>query len=152
MPRVRVSPQAFGPALRRRLNEHRRQIEGLALNAAHRGQAYAVNLVDEEGLVDIGEYKRAFSVRRIPRGAELRNTAPYAGVIEYGRRPNRPGPPFEPIFQWVRRKLGIEDPGVAWAIRNAIHRRGTRPRFILRRTHRRMLEWFRADVRKLLSR
>lgn len=72
------------------------------------------------------------------KSPQLRNDTPYAGVIEHGRRPNRPGPPLAPIVDWVRRKmLGMKRPGkrpsattvhweaeiesIAWAIKQATH-------------------------------
>lgn len=153
MARIITTPATFPAAIRRKLRDRQRQLEMLSVGTAHRGLAHAVKLTNDEGLVDLGTYKRGFQVRHVRGvGGELVNTAPYAGIIEHGRRPGAPGPPLEPIYQWVRRKLGIDDRNVAWVIRNAIHRRGLRPRFIMRRTFRQMQGWFREEALKLLSR
>ncbi|MEY2668555.1 MAG: hypothetical protein RJA59_1193, partial [Pseudomonadota bacterium] len=104
---------------------------------------------DAEGLVDLGGYKRGFRVAETRTGPELRNDTPYAAVLEHGRRPMRPGPPVAPIREWAARKLGLSGPEldrVAWAVRNAIHKRGTRPYKVMFRTQLQMRGWFRAAV------
>ena len=110
--------------------------------------------VVKAGPVDRGEYKAGWTVREVSGEVQLANDAPYAGVIELGARPFRP--PFAPIYEWVKRKaaaLGIvqlkagkrfrgsasltndEDAAakkVAWAVVNAIAKRGLPPRYIMR--------------------
>jgi hypothetical protein len=109
-----------------------------ALDACIRAEARAVELTNEEGLVDQGLFKNSWKASAISTGAELANDAPYAAVIEHGRRPGRPGPPLAPIRAWVHRKLVMtgeippeDEDSVAFAIRQKIHVKGTRPRFIL---------------------
>jgi len=113
--------------------------------------------VVQTGPVDRGEYKAGWTVRQLigSNEVQLANDAPYAGVIELGARPFRP--PFAPIFEWVKRKaaaLGIvalapgkrfrgsasltsdEDAAakkVAWAVVNAIAKRGLPPRYVMRK-------------------
>jgi len=58
--------------------------------------------------------------------------APHAIYVEYGTRPHYP--PFKPIYEWVKGKLGYEDPeakNVAWAIVHKIGKEGTEPRYFL---------------------
>ena len=62
------------------------------------------------------------------------NTAPYAGVIEYGRRPGARPPPTKAIARWAQRKFGIpykEARGIAFMIARSIGRRGLVGRRIL---------------------
>lgn len=40
----------------------------------------------------------------VGRPTELRNDAPYAGIIEKGTRPFKP--PFKPLYEWAKRKAG----------------------------------------------
>lgn len=54
--------------------------------------------------VDRATYKRSFRFDDIPGGAVAYNFAPYASVIELGRRPGARMPPLELILAWVKRK------------------------------------------------
>lgn len=155
MPEIKASD--FGAWLRRRLAADTEIVRAAALEACAWGEADAVKRTREVEAVDQGQFVLAWSHRALPNGAELRNDAPYAAVIERGRRPGRPGPPLEPILLWVNRKLvknGAVDPeaahGVALAIRNAIHIRGTKPRWILRDTMRRMKPRFKREALRRL--
>lgn len=154
MPSVKVDAKNLGNVLKKHFADKQELLKKASLAVAYQGQAYAVTLTNQEGLVYLGVYKRGWMVRPRPgKGAELRNDTPYGPVIEYGRRPNRPGPPIDPIREWVRIKLGLsgdELERAAWAIRNAIHRRGTRPKFVMRRTYERMKLWFRAEAERRL--
>jgi hypothetical protein len=54
--------------------------------------------------VDRGTYRRSFRFDAIPNGAVAYNFAPYAPIIELGRRPGAKMPPIDPIIEWVKRK------------------------------------------------
>lgn len=130
-----------------------------ALETSLRAESALVALTDKEGLVDTGFYKARWQHARTPEGAEVFNDAPYAAVIEHGRRPGRPGPPLEPIRAWVLRKLvpnGVvplaEVDAAAQRIRDKIHFQGTAPRRILARVRPKLLVWFQAAVRRTLIR
>ena len=122
---------------------------------AHGVLAKAIMGTDKAKAVHLGAFKLGWAVKLTPEGADVVNDVLYAGVIELGRRPGRPGPPLAPILEWVRRKVLKSDPGmltrgrkskramtpkqreaklksIAIAIRNSIHKKGTKPRFILR--------------------
>jgi hypothetical protein len=152
-----VTAAQFPAAIRERLRQDTALVERIALEVAQRGIADAVKGTDEAKAVDQSFYKLSWSARPIARGAILENTAPYAAILEYGRRPGRPGPPLSPILGWVERKLvrGGTLPAsaaypVAVAIREHIHRRGTKPRRILAKTVARVGPWFlEASVREL---
>lgn len=153
MPKIVVTPAQLGPALRRHVRKRMREAEQVALNVAHRAQAEAVRLTTAARLVDQGGYRRSFVVRRVPGGAELRNLAPYAGVLELGRRPGATPPPVAVLEAWARRKLGLqpkEAKAAAFAIRKAISRRGLPPHHIMRRTARQAMRWYVADLRRML--
>lgn len=122
---------------------------------AHAVLAKALQGTNKVGAVHLGAFKLGWRVDEAPNGADVVNDVLYAGVIELGRRPGRPGPPLEPILEWVRRKLLKNNPGaltsgmkkkvrltperrealtkgLAIAIQRSIHKKGTKPRFILR--------------------
>ena len=88
-----------------RLRQDTALVERVALEVAQRSLADAVRETNAADAVDLGGYKLAWRATRIPRGAAVDNTAPYAPVLEYGRRPGRPGPPLQPIIAWANRKL-----------------------------------------------
>jgi hypothetical protein len=156
---VIVTADQFPAEIRRRLAADTERLRLVALEVAQQSIADAVRETNAAGAVDQGFYKLSWSARAHPRGAELINTAPYAAVLEYGRRPGRPGPPLAPILAWVKRKLvgnGSVKPedayGVALAIRQRIHDRGTRPRRILQKVVLRMGPRLRLAARRELSR
>lgn len=132
-------------------------------DTAHRVRAHYVTEVTTARAVDTGKLRNGFTVERTDKGAVLANSTPYFSVIDKGRRPGAPGPPLRPILEWVLRKQLAGDTranvrsnqsmeqiarGIAWAIRNAIHRRGIRPREITTKpsTHRQILQWMRDAV------
>ena len=177
---VETTAPEFEALLLRQLQEDTETARLVALETAQRALHRAVKGTNEAGAVDRGQFKRSWIAARTFDGAELRNDAPYAGVIEYGRRPGKPGPPLAPIYEWVQRKLrgnikaqfkvvrslslagvamgpgtrkakaaarrdikaqfGSGDRavdaaawGIAMKIRDKIHAKGTKPRFILRK-------------------
>lgn len=54
--------------------------------------------------VDRGTYRRSFRFDDVERGARAYNFAPYAAIIEEGRRPGQRMPPLAAIIEWVKRK------------------------------------------------
>lgn len=102
---ITVTAAGFPAALEMRLRQDTALVERVALEMAQRSLADAVKETNAADAVDQGLYKLAWSARRVPKGAAVDNTAPYAAVLEYGRRPGRPGPPLQPIIAWVNRKM-----------------------------------------------
>lgn len=150
MPEVVLTINNLPNALRRHFAKRVQDLQAAALDVAHRGVAEGVRLTNEEALVHTGAFKRGWTVAD---GPTVRNDTPYAAVLEHGRRPNRPGPPIAPIREWVRLKLGKTGPEgerIAWAIRNSIHRKGSRPRKLMFRVFQKMKPWFRAEVERRL--
>lgn len=92
------------------------------------------------GAFNTGDYRRRWKATAQIGGTEgnpgvlVSNSAPYAGVIEYGRRPGSRPPPREPIARWAQRKLGLpyaEARGLSWVIAQRIAKRGLMPRRVL---------------------
>lgn len=90
------------------------------------------------GAVDTANYRRRWKTEVTTSNglpaALIVNDAPYAGVIEYGRRAGQRAPPSRVLEPWVRRKLGVPAkaaPGVAFLIARSIKRRGLKPRYVL---------------------
>jgi len=71
-----------------------------------------------------------------PVGKFIHYQAPYAVPVEYGRNPGS-YPPFEPIYKWVKRRLGVKNENeakkIAWAIINKIKTEGVYPRPFMRK-------------------
>jgi len=151
-------PDEFGSELTKLMRKRTRQARAAAVGSAQFGAALAVVKTGGENLVDLGGYKNAWKGVRVHNGAEVINDAPYAGVIEFGRRPGRPGPPLAPILAWVESKLvrggevAEEDArSVAFAIRAKIHRDGTPPRLVLTGTKRAVTRHFRSAMRRIFG-
>jgi hypothetical protein len=86
------------------------------------------------GAFNTGRFKASWKGSPADDGAFLFNEAPYAGVIEYGRRPGARMPPLAPIAQWAQRRLGLSEGdarAAAYLIARAIARRGLKARMIL---------------------
>jgi hypothetical protein len=155
VPVVRVGLNNLGNALREHFRRRQRDLVGTALEVCTWGVAEGVRIADAEDIVDQGLYKAGFRAAPVPNGAVLVNDAAHAQVIEIGRRPRRPGPPIGPIREWVRRKLGLTGAELerrAFAIRRAIHRHGTPPKYVMFRVHQRMRPRFRAEAERRLGR
>jgi hypothetical protein len=159
MGEVHIKAKDLSRMLKRRLHQDQQALERVALEVVIRAETAAVTSTNDKGLVDRFTFKNSWEHRQIKGGAELGNTAPYADVIEYGRRPNRPGPPLAPILAWVERKLVAngevapdEAKHVAILIRQHIHTHGTKPKGVLRGVFAQMKGWFREAARRELAR
>ena len=83
-----------------------------------------------------GTYERSFLVMKVPDGAILTNSAKHSIFVELGRRPGK-RPPLKVIEEWVRIKRIAKGPKsrrVAIAIARKIGRKGTKGRFVMKRT------------------
>lgn len=99
-----IRAEDFDRVIAERLAADVEQLRLAAYDTCQRGVARAVKATDEGDVRDQGMYRLSWKAERTREGAELRNDSPHAGVIELGRRPNRPGPPLEPILEWVMRQ------------------------------------------------
>lgn len=91
---------------------------------AHRILAAALVKTNKAKAVHLGAFKLGWKVEISGDGASVVNDVLYAGVIEFGRRPNRPGPPLEPIVEWVRRKLFADQSRRSGMTRSGPRKRG----------------------------
>ena len=127
-----VTPEEFALEVKSVVGLSVKDLKRAAYSTALRGVRMAVRVTNRAELVDRGVYKNSWEAARMSNGAEFGNTAPYAAVIEYGRRPGAKAPPYAAILDWVRSKLvgngEIEEweaEGVAKAIQISIGRKGT---------------------------
>ena len=115
------------------------------LAAALRGRDLVVRETGKQRKVDTGRFRTSWKAERTRDGAVLLNSAPYAAVIEGGRRAGARMPPVGPIEAWARRKGIDADP---WAIARAISRRGIPGVFILRDAIPKVQKFVDAEVRR----
>ncbi len=102
---INITAKQLPAVLRRRAREHPEVVKQGLLLAAERGRKL---LVRKSPVGISGTFKDAWLVHPRPHGAELENSAPYAGIIELGARPHpvsREG--WQAIFEWVRRKIRV---------------------------------------------
>jgi hypothetical protein len=87
------------------------------------------------GALDTGLYKAAWKTGSLPNGASVFNDRPYAGVIDYGRRPapvSRGG--VRNLEAWAKRKLKLgqaQARAAAWAIAKKLEKRPLLARKVL---------------------
>ena len=81
-----------------------------------------------------GRYRRSWKVETHPRGITIFNDAPYAPIIEDGRRKGSM-PPTKPLVKWAKQRIGLSHKEAQWAafaIALAIKKRGLKPRKVLK--------------------
>lgn len=105
MPVIRAAD--FAAWLSAELKKDTETVRKAAVDTCLWGERRAVRLTDDLHAVDQGLFRLSWAVSQALRdkAIELRNDAPYAGIIEHGRRPGRAGPPLAPIYEWVQRKF-----------------------------------------------
>ncbi len=153
-----VKMRRFGAVLRKRIEADVGKARRAAFETLKRAEFAATEETLAQGAFDLGHYNQGWAVVVIQGGFQLHNAAPHAAIIEFGRRPGRPGPPLAPIREWVQRQLvgnGViaakEADSVAFLIRRKIHRDGTAPRPIFRTVVEHLPEWFAAELRRRLK-
>lgn len=141
--------------LQHALNMHGRQIEEEMVKGMQRAARFGATAALRTSTQTTprpkasGTYERSWLPTKLSDGAVLSNTARHAIFVERGRRPGRQ-PPLEPIMEWlfqkriVRRFTGKSERRgaarkwrarfIARSIARKIGRKGTRGRFILRKT------------------
>jgi hypothetical protein len=106
------------------------------------------------GAVNTAHYKRSWKAEQLPDGARVYNSAPYAGVIEHGRRAGS-FPPLREIERWAQRRMGLnpkEAKAAAFPIARAIARRGLLARKVMGNAQAEIEQGFLEEVRKELER
>lgn len=108
------------------------------LTGAKLGGMRAVAILQRESdakAFDVGTYRRAWKSELVGQTAvRVYNVAPYAAVIEHGRRAGKTPPPARALIPWVSRKLGIrgdEAKSVAFAVARSIGKKGIKGKFVL---------------------
>ena len=112
-----------------------------------------------EGAVNVGTYRRSWQTEVTPGRLAVFNRSSYAGIIEYGRRPDggRPGarmPPRAAVARWAQRKLGLSEAdarAAAFVMARAIAKRGLRARRVLGGAEAEMGAIVRDELTKALS-
>ena len=78
-------------------------------------------------ITDTGELLSSGNLTKEGQGWLISYDASYASVIEYGLEPGV-WVPANVLEAWAKRKLGANEKGVGWAIRQKIHDEGLSPR------------------------
>lgn len=110
--------------------------------------------VGSGGAVDTGEFLRSWGTSCDEDSAAIFNRAPYAGVVEGGRRPGARQPPSKPLAKWAQRRLGLsekEAAGVGFVIARAIGKRGLKGRHILDGAKLQMTKFIHQEIRRELQ-
>jgi hypothetical protein len=105
--------------------------------------------------VDTGQYLRAWKTRPTESGVAIVNDAPYAAIIELGRRPGAKMPPVQAIQTWAQRRLGLsrkQAENAAWAIAKSISIKGIKARRVLRNALPQLKKLMKGEVRRELAR
>lgn len=128
------------------------------LSAAHRLRERAIRQSRAAGAMDTGRYVQSWKAMPTENGAVTYNDAPYAGIIEFGRRAGARQPPVSALIPWIRRKLRLspkEAASAAFAIAREIGRKGIKGRMIMQKTaelaRTYALEEVRREVAKVLG-
>lgn len=107
MPAFTINPKELGRIL---TEDHARMVEAsvraiqttVALHGPRIAQAVVASANPPP--VDRGTYRRSFKAQKVANGAVFYNFAPYASIIEEGRRKGAKMPPVDVILAWVKRK------------------------------------------------
>jgi hypothetical protein len=134
------SPQQLGPAVRRLSKSMDRSVVKALRNTARWGAAEALRVSASTSPRPraTGTFERSFVVTKLVDGALLSNSAKHARFVEVGRAPGKQ-PPVQAIVDWmIARKIGqggeAQIRATARRIARKIGRRGTRGRYVMKRT------------------
>ena len=97
------------------------------------------------GANNTGRFRSSWTTTTIERGISIYNKAPYASVIEGGRRKGAKMPPPKALLGWAQKKAGVskaEAKQVAFLMARAIKLRGLKARNVLKTSL--------PDIRKLM--
>lgn len=120
-----------------------------AMRGAHHAVAILQQATSKKGVVNTGFYKRAWKAEKTGYGARVYNQAPYASIMEHGRRAGKRMPPKEPIVRWIQRRLGRSEQEarrLAFVFQRAIARKGITGRKVLADSIDALTDALKADV------
>lgn len=154
-----ASLRQLGPALRSLGREtERTMIKSLRQSASY-GRTAVVRTTkrtrDPYTIRASGSYENNWVTSDLPDGAVLANAVFYALFVERGRKPGKM-PPLGPILKWVKQKKVVAVSGreaqiaIARLIQRKIGRKGTKGRWVLRRTMPMIAKRAAIDIRKAL--
>jgi bacteriophage HK97-gp10 putative tail-component len=167
MPVIKLSagdlPQHF-------LREHERRVAEVVKAVQQAVETAGPGIAQEElrkatarrsAPINTGEYARSWQAKKLDNGAVIFNDAPYAAIIENGRRPGSRPPPSDVIFKWLEQKLRGQvknrrdrvkaAKGMAFVIARAIGKRGLPAHRVMARTRVRLNRLVQAEVAGVLS-
>ena len=147
-----ISLKDIGKELGKKFVEHEKKE---VIEATYEACLRSVEPMKYRSPVDTGLYASAWEVKKTNQPGEVffGNTAPYAGIVEYGARPFNA--PIRPLEEWAARKLRLpvtspEVQNFAWAVKKKIQREGMEPKFILESgTNEVLLPMIRKEMDKL---
>lgn len=181
MPVINITPAQLGPVMQAVGAAVAKAMDEAAFEAAQRGRSLIVSRIipmSRKMPVDTGFYRQSWKAERLPGGgAILFSDAPYAAVIEHGRRVGQRPPPVNVIAAWVRRKMGRrlkreirrryagqrlaagdreaaierEIQSTAFVIARAIGRRGLPPQWVMARALPSVRRLFQESVQRRLA-
>lgn len=131
-------PRKLGPAIRLLA----KQMDQAALRALRKTARYGATMAVKVSASSrlrpraSGTYERSFTVVKLLDGALMTNTAKHAIFVEIGRRPGK-RPPLKAIEDWVKLKRiarGSRAKRIALAVQRKIGKRGTKGRYVIKRT------------------
>ena len=101
-----VSIEDFGAVFRRDMEKREQAMIDACFLAANDSKRFVV----KDSPVDLALYRQSHSAERVRDGAHLGNDAPYAGVIENGRRPGKgvSKEGQEKLTRWVIRHFDLQ--------------------------------------------
>lgn len=129
---VKVSISDLGSRLFRAEGERGRAVKRGVVDAARRGAAALVKKTPRY----LGQMANSWDTGETRQGAEVRNTAPHAGIVEAGARPHSVSPDgMAALTEWAARQVN-SDPkaakAIAWAIAQRLKTNGQVGHFIAR--------------------
>lgn len=125
-------PQEDLNRLRKKFNNtsFEEKIDNILEAASAELEAGVVENIKKKEINNTGRLSQSIFSRKIGNLMyEVGTNVNYAPFVEYGTQPHTP--PFKPINQWVKQKLGFsgkKGENVAWAIISKISKKGTRAR------------------------
>lgn len=133
MPTIVVNVNQLPERLKFHVRAVERDLIHLARHVVRRGRTMARAISYSEDIIASRRYVNSFVVNTTYNGASLSNTAPYADVIEFGRRPGATPPPIAAIERWMAWKEWVPDRRAAALIASKIGHDGIPPKRVLGR-------------------
>ena len=129
---VRVNVSELGARLIKAEGERGRAVKRGVVDAARRGAAALVKKTPRY----LGQMANSWNASETREGAQVRNDAPHAGIVEAGARPHSVSPDgMAALTEWATRQLGADPKAakaIAWSIAQRLRTNGQVGLFIAR--------------------